>query len=71
MGNYSLADWMMDFLLMLTAYGITLTPGSSVSEFDFNGNGYIDVNDIMEMLSIRHELINELSGEGMATYSEK
>lgn len=40
----------MDFLLMLQAYGTELTPGSQASFFDFNGNGIIDVMDILEML---------------------
>lgn len=43
--------WIMDFLLMLQAYGVDLTPGSQASLFDFNGNGIIDVMDILQMLS--------------------
>jgi len=42
----------MDFLLMLSAYGTELTPGSDAWAFDFNGNGVIDVLDIMKMLSM-------------------
>ena len=38
---------------MLAAYGTPLTPGSDASEFDFNGNGHIDVFDIMDMLSMQ------------------
>ena len=48
-----LSTWFMNFLLMLSAFGITLTPGSDASEFDFNGNGIIDIFDIMDMLSMQ------------------
>ena len=47
------SNWIMDFLLMLAAYGTPLTPGSDASEFDFNGNGQIDVFDIMDMLAMQ------------------
>lgn len=45
-----MSTWIMDFLLMLQAYGTEMTPGSQASFFDFNGNGIIDVMDILEML---------------------
>ena len=48
-----LSTWFMNFLLMLSAFGIPLTPGSDASEFDFNGNGQIDVFDIMDMLAMQ------------------
>ena len=41
----------MNLLLLLTAYGTELTPGSEASQFDFNGNGTIDMYDFLEMLS--------------------
>jgi len=41
----------MNLLLMLTAYGMPLTPGSDASQFDFNGNGQIDMYDFLEYLS--------------------
>ena len=47
------SNWIMNFLLMLAAYGIPLTPGSDASEFDFNENGIIDIFDIMDMLSMQ------------------
>ena len=47
------SNWIMNFLLMLAAYGTPLTPGSDASEFDFNGNGQIDVFDIMDMLAMQ------------------
>ena len=47
------SNWIMNFLLMLAAYGIPLTQGSDASEFDFNENGIIDIFDIMDMLSMQ------------------
>ena len=55
----------MNFLLMLAAYGTPLTPGSDVSEFDFNGNGVIDSSDLMEMLSL------QVPSDELGVYEEK
>ena len=49
--NWNWSNWIMDFLLMLQAFGIALTPGSDASEFDFNNNGQIDMQDILTFLS--------------------
>lgn len=49
----NLSSWIMNFLLMISAFGISLTPDDSAWEFDFNGNGFIDYNDILEMLSLQ------------------
>jgi hypothetical protein len=46
-----LSNWIMNFLLMLSAFGNPLSPSDDAWEFDFNGNGSIDVQDIMTMLS--------------------
>ena len=46
-----LSNWIMNFLLMLSAFGNPLSPSDDAWEFDFNGNGSIDVHDIMMMLS--------------------
>ena len=46
-----LSNWIMNFLLMLAAFGNPLSPSDDAWEFDFNGNGSIDVQDIMTMLS--------------------
>jgi len=46
-----LSNWIMNFLLMLSAFGNPLSPNDDAWEFDFNGNGSIDVQDIMTMLS--------------------
>ena len=43
----------MNFLLMIAAYGLPLTPQDNASEFDFNGNGQIDYSDILEMLAMQ------------------
>lgn len=44
------STFIMDFLLMLQAYGEPLTAGSQASAFDFNGNGLIDMYDFLHML---------------------
>ena len=49
----SLSTWLMNFLLMLAAYNNPLSPNDDVWEFDFNGNGFIDSSDIMDMLSMQ------------------
>jgi len=48
-----LSTWIMNFLLMLSAYGNPLSPSDDAWEFDFNNNGQIDVYDIMDMLSMK------------------
>jgi len=48
-----LSTWLMNFLLMLSAFGNPLSPGDDAWEFDFNNNGQIDVYDIMDMLSMK------------------
>jgi hypothetical protein len=48
-----LSTWLMNFLLMLSAFGLPLSPSDDASEFDFNGNGQIDVFDIMDMLAMK------------------
>lgn len=42
-----------EFLLMVAAYGLPLTLQDDASEFDFNGNGQIDIFDIMDMLAMQ------------------
>ena len=43
----------MNFLLMLSAFGNPLSPSDDAWEFDFNENGFIDIFDIMDMLSMQ------------------
>ena len=54
--NWNWSNWIMDFLLILSAYGAVLTPGSDASEFDFNNNGQIDMQDILTFLSYQPPL---------------
>ena len=35
------------------AFGNPLSPSDDAYEFDFNGNGFIDIFDIMDMLSMQ------------------
>ena len=49
----NLSNWVMTFLLMLSAFGNPLSPSDDAWEFDFNGNGFIDIFDIMDMLSMQ------------------
>ena len=49
----NLSNWIMNFLLMLSAFGNPLSPSDDAWEFDFNGNGVIDMFDIMDMLSMQ------------------
>ena len=53
----SSATWIMNFLLVLAAYGTELTPGSDVAPFDINNNGVIDMEDLLHMLSTRPQFI--------------
>ena len=49
----NLSNWIMNFLLMLSAFGNPLSPSDDAWEFDFNGNGFIDIFDMMDMLSMQ------------------
>ena len=49
----SSATWIMNFLLVLAAYGMELSPESDVAPFDTNGNGIIDIEDLLDILSTR------------------
>ena len=60
----SSATWIMNFLLVLAAYGTELTPGSDVEPFDINGNGIIDVEDLLDILMNRPQV------EGFGLYKE-
>jgi hypothetical protein len=45
------STYIMDFLLLLQYYGESVSAGSQVGAFDFNGNGIIDMYDFLTMLS--------------------
>ena len=47
------STFIMELLLLLQAFGTMPAPGSQAAEFDFNGNGVIDMYDFLEMLSIQ------------------
>ena len=49
----NLSNWVMNFLLMLSAFGNPLSPSDDAWVCDFNGNGFIDIFDIMDMLSMQ------------------
>ena len=61
----------MDFLLMLQAFGTALTPGSDASEFDFNNNGQIDMQDIITFLSYQPPLPDEVGETTNYSYHQK
>ena len=61
----SLSNWTMNFLLMLSALGNPLSPSDDAWEFDFNGNGFIDIFDIMDMLSMQPSI------DELGVYEEK
>jgi hypothetical protein len=47
------SNYIMNLLLLLTAFGNEISPTSDVAEFDFNGNGVIDMQDFIHMLSLQ------------------
>lgn len=47
------SNYIMNFLLLLTAFGNDINPDSQVAEFDFNNNGVIDMQDFIHMLSLQ------------------
>lgn len=49
----SWGSYIMDLLLLLTAYGNHIDPNSDAAQFDYNGNGVIDNSDFLELLSLQ------------------
>ena len=49
----SWGTYIMDFLLLLQAFGTNPSPNSQAAEFDFNNNGTIDMADFIHMLSLQ------------------
>jgi len=48
------SNYIMDLLLLLTALGLPdLDSNSDAAQFDFNGNGVIDTQDFIHMLSLQ------------------
>ena len=43
----------MNFLVLLGLYGQPVGPNSNGAQYDYNQNGYIDLEDLMEMLVMK------------------
>lgn len=43
----------MDFLLILALYGTVLPKGSSALHLDYNGDGTIDIHDLLDHLTFK------------------
>lgn len=69
--SWNWSNWIMDFLLILQAFGTALTPGSDASEFDFNSNGQIDMQDILTFLSYQPPLPDEVGETTSISYIDK
>lgn len=52
------ATWLMDFLLILGLYGTILPKDSAALHLDYNGDGVIDVHDLMDHLTNKPQLID-------------
>ena len=46
-------NFIMGLLLLLMGYGLEVTEGTDLYLMDYNGNGVIDVDDILEHLSFQ------------------
>lgn len=45
------STFIMNLLLILMAIGNPVTKGDDAYQFDFNGNGVIDMDDLLELLA--------------------
>ena len=50
-------SWIMGFLALLALYGSVLPPDSTGHYLDYNGDGVIDLYDLMEHLTKRPQAI--------------
>ena len=50
-------NWIMGFLVLLALYGSVLPPDSTGHYLDYNGDGIIDLYDLMEHLTKRPQVI--------------
>ena len=50
-------NWIMGFLALLALYGSALPPDSTGHYLDYNGDGVIDLYDLMEHLTLRPQAI--------------
>tara|TARA_Y100001972_G_C7662673_1_gene334475 strand:- start:2536 stop:2751 length:216 start_codon:yes stop_codon:yes gene_type:complete len=69
--NWNWSNWIMDFLLILQAFGTSPTPGSDASEFDFNNNGQIDMQDVLTFLSYQPPPSDEVGETTNYSYHQK
>ena len=46
-------NFIMGLLLLLMGYGLEVTEGTDLYLMDYNGNGVIDIDDILEHLSFQ------------------
>tara|TARA_R110002020_G_scaffold85303_1_gene210607 strand:+ start:2051 stop:2218 length:168 start_codon:yes stop_codon:yes gene_type:complete len=53
------STFIMNLLLLLTAYGNAIDPNSDAAAFDYNGNGYIDSYDLLVQLNNQPPIIKE------------
>ena len=49
----SATNFIMGLLLLLMGYGLEVTEGTDLYLMDYNGNGVIDIDDILEHLSFQ------------------
>ena len=49
-------SWIMGFLALLALYGSTLPPDSTGHYLDYNGDGVIDLYDLMEHLTLKPQI---------------
>ncbi len=62
-GSMSWGTYIMDLLLLLTAYGNSIDPNSDAAQFDYNGNGIIDNSDFLHLLSLQPPIADFLTVE--------
>ena len=53
------STYIMDLLLLLQAYGHEVAVGSDAWQFDYNGNGVIDMYDFLQHLSQQPPILNK------------
>ena len=49
-------SWIMGFLALLALYGSTLPPDSTGYYLDYNGDGVIDLQDLLEHLTLKPQI---------------
>ena len=49
-------NWIMGFLALLALYGSVLPPDSTGHYLDYNGDGIIDIHDLLDHLTNKPQL---------------